>query len=259
VPGLTNDEVDGRPHIPLNVEVTQKSYAWSYPFTEDFVLMDYQVKNIGEAELEQVYIGFLVDGDVHLEGQPGYADDITGFMQTVEVDYGGCPYETDVNTAWIADEDGDYTAGSFRVPNVTGMRTIRTPSDSLRVSYNWWVSNGNPSLDFGPQHKDQIRYMVGGTSTGTPAGDRNKYFVMRNGEFDYDQIYTRRIDPSDPVWAYPNQATSPDVSNGFDTRYLLSFGPFDIQSGQTLPITLAYVGGQYFHTDPYNAMTNLYG
>ena len=54
----------GRPHIPLNVEVTQSSYAWSYPWTEDFVLIDYQIKNIGVEALSEAYIGFYVDADI---------------------------------------------------------------------------------------------------------------------------------------------------------------------------------------------------
>ena len=40
--GVAPDET-GRPHIPLNVEVTQASYAWSYSYAEDFVLFDYKI------------------------------------------------------------------------------------------------------------------------------------------------------------------------------------------------------------------------
>jgi len=42
------------------------------------------------------------------------------------------------------------------------------------------------------------------------------------------------------------------VANGFDTRYLLSFGPFDVLPDSTLPLTFALVAGADFHTDPYN-------
>jgi hypothetical protein len=41
------DPIDNRPHIPLNVAVQQASYAWSYEYTEDFVLFDYKITNIG--------------------------------------------------------------------------------------------------------------------------------------------------------------------------------------------------------------------
>ncbi|UCC45214.1 MAG: hypothetical protein JSU65_04665, partial [Candidatus Zixiibacteriota bacterium] len=36
------------------------------------------------------------------------------------------------------------------------------------------------------------------------------------------------------------------------TRYLLSFGPFDIDPGERLPISFAYIAGEGFHVDPNN-------
>jgi len=40
------------------------------------------------------------------------------------------------------------------------------------------------------------------------------------------------------------------IADGFDARYLLSFGPFNVQPGDTVPITLAYVAGDNFHVKP---------
>ena len=63
---------------------------------------------------------------------------------------------------------------------------VRTPSDSLVVSYNWWIRNGNPALDFGPQGRRTYRDLQTG-GLGQPFGDRNMYHYLRNGEIDYDQ------------------------------------------------------------------------
>jgi hypothetical protein len=52
---------------------------------------------------------------------------------------------------------------------------------------------------------------------------------------------------------YPDPAHSDIYADGADTRYLLSFGPFDISAGQSLPISFAYVGGENLHSDPSNA------
>ena len=35
--------------------------------------------------------------------------------------------------------------------SVTATRVIRTPSDSLEYSFNWWVTHFSPSLDWGPR------------------------------------------------------------------------------------------------------------
>jgi len=263
VVGLCNDFTDGRPHRPLNIEITQRSFAWSYPYAEDFVLFDYAIKNIGRERLDFVYMGIYVDADVHQIGrQASVYDDVCGFLVTYANPYGDCTFEDTVFTAWIADNDGDfYPSGEFNVPvpHVTATRIVRTPSDSLEVSFNWWVSNGDPTLDFGPRRKLNNFRDLGTGGLGTPEGDRNKFAFMRNREFDYDQVYTAGIKATDPTWLYPNQTIAQDISDGFDTRYLLSFGPFFISPGQTLPISFAYVAGENFHdiSNKDNAQHNL--
>jgi len=260
VSGLSIDWLDHRPHIPLHIEVTQRSYAWSYSYAEDFVLFDYALKNIGTQRLKQVYMGVYVDADVHHDmlQANGAQDDICGFLHKARAFYAPYPcseHDSDiVNLAWISDNDGDFnTLPGCEVPHVTGTRIVRTPNpDSLKVSFNWWIGNQDPTLDFGPQTKKKYRnYGTGGT--GTPMGDRNKYFVLSNGEFDYNQIFTASIPPLDTLWLpHPNKRVALELSKGYDTRYLLSFGPFDIESGQVLPISFAYVAGEDLHNDPYN-------
>ncbi|HUV31007.1 MAG TPA: hypothetical protein VMY05_07975 [Acidobacteriota bacterium] len=253
VTGLCYDFMDGRPHIPLNVEVTQRSYAWSYPVAEDFVLFDYEIRNIGTEPLSKLYLGIYVDGDVHSEafsGGVGAQDDISGFLRRVPAEYlpEQCSDSDVVNLAWIADNEGDLLQpSSLHVPHVTGVSIVRAPTESPNVSFNWWISNMDPWIDFGPQARATYRdFGTGGM--GTPEGDRNKYHVLSNGEIDYDQIYTASISDDDPIWLPPNPYIKDYLSTGFDTRYLLSFGPFDIDPGQSLPLSFAYVAGENLHT-----------
>jgi hypothetical protein len=241
----------------LYVEITQRSFAWSYAYAEDFILFDYTIRNIGTERLRQIYMGIYVDADVHgLANQNGFTDDICGFRHKSPASYLPVYCEPDsdvVNIAWISDNDGDLDLPSFvPVPHVTATRIVRTPSDSLRVSFNWWVSNGDATLDFGPQTHRAFRNLGHG-GTGTPDGDRNKYHFMRNGEFDYDQVKITDIDVLDTAWLPANPSIAPDLANGFDTRYLLSFGPFDVEPGQTLPLSFAYLAGADLHSDPANA------
>ncbi len=258
---------DGLPHRPLNIEVTQRSFAWSYSYAEDFILFDYEIRNIGTSTLEDVYMGFYNDSDVGLRtDQQRHTDDICGFRETFTSLYEGtCEFEDTVNIAYIADNDGDPEGGVYTdnsCPDVTGMRIVRTPADQLNVSFNWWISNGDPGADFGPRERDGIgrwpeEFRDFGTGgLGTPEGDYNKYYQLMNQEFDFDQILSATIGPTDPTWLYPPQEDIADVANGFDTRYLLSFGPFNIEPGQRLPISFAYVAGQGFHQDP-NNVSNL--
>lgn len=256
----------GRQHRPLYVQVTQSSFAWSYSYAEDLILFDYQIQNIGTQRLRNVYMGVYVDADVCSNcDEGGFDDDICGFRLSEDFAYEDTVYADTMNSAWIADNDGnlDATAPERPTPHVTATRIVRTPAESLDVSFNWWISNGDATQDFGPREragvgrwKEDYRDFGSGGS-GTPTGDRNKYYTLRNREFDYDQIYTASISPTDTTWQSPPADLARNFADGYDTRYLLSFGPFDISPGQRLPLSFAYVGGMDLHTDPQNAVTNL--
>jgi hypothetical protein len=89
---------------------------------------------------------------------------------------------------------------------------------------------------------------------GTPGGDVSKYFIMSNGEIDYDQIYSCVWPEDHPEegWLEPSPECG-DLANGYDTRFLLSFGPFDqITPGDSLIFAVAYVIGGSLHVDPNN-------
>jgi len=215
-------------HIPMGIEITQRSYQWSYSYAEDFVLFDFSVKNIREDNqpIEDVYLGVYIDGDCvgpNTDLHDGAQDDVTGFTEkTVDV-FGD---SITINMAWIADYFGSDGASG-----VSGVRIVRTPSEDLTVSYNWWLSDTNASRDWGPRVTSDPTD-VGGT----PDGDILKYRLLSNGHFDPNQIEVEDQIPAGTPYE--------------DTRFLLSFGPFDIQAGDTLPVTLAYVCGANFVRSP---------
>jgi hypothetical protein len=298
------DPFDLRKHNALFVQVTQRSYSWSYEYAEDFVLMDFTIKNMWTPEgdrppeeppkineemmtIRDMYIGLYIDADCgHINEDPygeyGAQDDICGFRELVTSpkpeEERDC-YDT-VNIAWIADNDGhgnmDGGEGkavfTSRSPiAVTGVRVVRSPKPGLRYSFNWWISNqGGYPRDWGPwKSSSRERWMEMnpyGTGynfpdnvLGTPGGDVSKYFIMSNQEFDYDQIYSC-VWPNwypEQGWLPVNESMCTDLANGFDTRYLLSFGPFtELGPGESLMITIGYIAGNNFHVDPLNLERN---
>jgi hypothetical protein len=238
--GVLGDYFYNRPHIPLGIEITQTSMAWSYAYAEDFILFDLGIKNIGDNVLRGLYLGLYMDPDIGVLGGP-VADDICGFLRQVASPF-GCAFVDTVNIAWGADNDGDPIEGEWVIPprrvpisgalegsapHVTGTCVLDAPTEIQAVSFNWWISNYNPSLEFGPMRRDKVRdFRTGGI--GSPHGDVNKYYVLSNNEFDYDQAFTASISPFDERWLYPNQEHAADWADGFDTRYLLSYGAFTV-------------------------------
>lgn len=264
VAGLTPDPNDGRNHIPLWLRIVQKSYSWSYEYAEDFILIDFEIENLGNKPLNDVWIGLYVDGDVlHMSEDPygggqGAQDDICGFRHYVS----SSGDSTEILTAYIADNDGQPYGGVWDIylspRGVSGCRVVQSPDPDITYAFNWWISNVNSELDWGPQHDTNFAKwgIFPGGGKGTPGGDRAKYQVMSNGEFDYDQIY---CDINYTGWI-TKPSTSDDLANGYDTRYLYSFGPFDsIPAYTILPLTIGYICGEDLHEDPNNYRDNLYG
>lgn len=242
----------GRPHIPLGLEIRQTSYSWAVDYAQDFILIDYSLKNMGPNKLKRVYIGLQVDGDVsHRSRERGaWTDDICGFRQSWPSQV--CPgYIDTIAVAWIADNDGDQLNGVFddrSVTSVTGVKIMRKPDRDTKISFNWWTSNSSSRFDWGPM-LSATRRDFGTGGLGTPMGDNNKYYMLSNGEDDYDQTFAA-VDFSDRGWLSPSQSTSMQVAEGGDTRYLLSMGPFDIDPGDSLPLTIGYIAGEHLHTSP---------
>ncbi|RKX25445.1 MAG: hypothetical protein DRP45_05900 [Candidatus Zixiibacteriota bacterium] len=259
-PGLVGrDATDNRGHRPLGLKINQRSMAWSYDYADDFIMFDYAIQNIGQERLRKVYIGIWVDGDAfHMtrKDPQWWTDDMSGFLWTHPAPEGYDCVDT-VMIAYHGDNDGDPSEDDatkwdfMSTPSVLGARVVRTPADSLAYSYNWWITDYNyPSRDFGPRRQstpeDPYRYF--GSRMGTPEGDANKYYVMSHREFDYNLMWTA-VDQTADGWM-PPPVNAAEYASGWDCRYLLSCGPFDIDPGQSLPITLAWLGGENFHQNP---------
>lgn len=266
VSGLYPDYFNERPHRPINVAVTQRSYSWSNAFCDDFVLLDYTIHNIGEKDISDVFVGFyygIMAGYAHDASRPyPGSDDICGY-RTEFAQPGVCGYSDTLNIMWAADNDGDPINGQFpnydlsrSAPHVTGVRLLGDLSEDQAISFNWWAENvAFINLDFGPNRRSAVqstlRFGTGGN--GVPYGDRNKYFLMSNGEIDYDVLRTSEIGLTDPLWEAPSPYAVSILKDGDWVDCLYSIGPFSIEAGGSLDIPLAIVGGENFHTLASNA------
>lgn len=224
-------------HFQMGVDVTMKTLAWSSPAADDFVVLDYTIKNISGTELSDVYLGFWCDTTV---GNTTVTDpwDDSGDNPWVYVDdyngaWGAAGYGlpercTPVNdpNIWMTyerDDDGELGLATSWV----GIRLLGTEPDpepepgTRPVSYNQWRFRQVPYRD--------DWYYDSGDSTQLLVG---KYQVMSNGEFD---VGTGR-DPN------TGQPVNYDVSNNWVS--LLSTGPYSYWAPEEeLRVTFAVVCG----------------
>jgi len=236
------DSHSGRPHYPMNVQITLRSHIWRTEPENNVVLYDMIITNYGGQPIEDAVIGFYMDGDVMTIGTSGgFADDITGFLGEEGI-------------AYIIDNDGDLL-DPLPSPRAFGLKILETSFNPSIYNFNWWISNGNSVLDFGPRQQGRpgAPFRDFGTGgLGTPSGDANKYYIMTFPEFDYDQIYTGAIYPDDTLWLYPQQGLAQDFSDGFDTRFLVSLGINDLYPGISRRILFANLTSEAIHLDPNN-------
>ncbi len=237
----------GRPHMPLDVRIANRSHVWRSDPYNWTVIYDMVITNVGDELIEQGYIGFYFDGDVYFGSGMGFTDDVSGFLSGEGI-------------AYIIDNDGDLSSmpPDQQTPRIFAFKFLETSFTPLHNSFNWWLSNGNPALDFGPRERPYMGVWkepfrdFGTGGLGTPEGDVNKYYVMRNREWDYDQVYTAVIPPDDTLWLYPDSLYSADYADGYDARFLMSIGPLDLFPDSSVRVLFATFTGDSVHTDPNN-------
>ncbi len=283
---LTYDRIRQTEHKPLNIQVVQKSYAWSYPYAEDFILINMNISNQGDKVLNDFYFGIAPKPSVSLYVKnPRDYDDIVGFLPDYE-SFQGCGYRDTVNIAWFADNDGDPFQGEFideinwfcdggiivrgpivmpkcdpykSTPHVGGIKFIDSKLTKDDLSFNWWKDWYYPASSFAPVKNDaKVPYAINPYLT-TSVGDQNKFYLMSNKEIDYDVTDIALIRESFTDWTLPTNEQIASIGVGSMGSYgwrqgefVFSRGPFTISPGASIDIVFAVIVGENLHTDPNN-------
>ena len=78
--------------------------------------------------------------------------------------------------------------------------------------------------------------------------DRDSYYYLSHDEIDYDQLWAN-INSDQDGWLPPTDYCD-DIADGYDTRFLLSFGPFNLLPDDSIYFTIALVMGDNVHVEP---------
>ena len=242
---------DDAEHVPLGVKIRQTSYCWANGVDRDFIIVDFVVTNIVGKDIHQGWAGFYFDPDIYDLSGPfggtGFGDDISGALDTLL--YDNDPASRTV-IAYCYDNNGDpNSAGGWSNYSPRGVFSVRLLASSIAnpvINFNWWRPSGVTELDYGPRSVgtaiDPFRPFAGG-GLGTPNRTEDKYYVLSHPEVDYHQILASVTDTSDGWLPYTG-------GNGIiyaDTRFLYSFGPFDLPPDDSVTFTVALTVSDSFH------------
>jgi hypothetical protein len=198
-------------HFPLGVTVVQRAATWYREGYENIVALEFEITNNGFRTLQDLYLGFFVDGDIQRRGHGSpEPDDLAGIWSGAIRGEDGIFHRVEV--AWMRDADPvDPLPGWFGtvlVDHDTDFSGMRAPRKVSVGSYQIFATNASVIQD------------------GEPKSDPDRYYVMSRQEHDRDRH------PDEPA----------------DLKYLISSGPFgNVHPGRTLTYRLAMVmgGSQY--------------
>ena len=247
---------DHRYHKPLGVDIEQTSYSWPYKYSEDFIIVDYIITNVGKNDIRDAFVGIYVDGAVFRMEQgilPSY-DDNEGFISRWKYPEEDLGYEQ-VQIAYIMDNNGEPRTNGWALTNqrsALGLSALKAPGDAT-ANFNWWTD----ALNWGPRlagtSTDPYRPFLGGK--GIPYGDKNKYYLMSHPEVDYSG-WEAALNYSSRGWLPANEYGA-RIANGHKSYFVMSWGPFDLPPNASERLTVVYAIGENVHVTP-NAFASLF-
>ena len=248
-------------HTPLGLEITERTFAWSASFADDFIIHEYSIKNVGidsdgdhypdiERDITDFYFTVRLDADVSKLPDWGAEDvysniddyvmsDGTNFdwLETIEqmagVDHGLSEEDKDSSMMFMWDGDNRHQNAENGQPD----------------------DFGNPGVDGTLQSPGFIGLKVLKTEP-----------VMPKHSFHVNHISN---DPASDQEAWSRMISDPSFENifemgypAYDYRGLFTVGPLDIlRSGDSVIVTIAYGvgsdparGSTYSLVDLFNIM-----
>lgn len=127
-------------HQPLGLAVHMETYAWNFPFADDFVILNYTITNLSDEPINNTYVGLWADLVVRNTnnisprvGGPFYSDVGIGFMNndTAKMIYA---YEYGANNYSNAD--------SYVAMVLLGGETPSGVTYQNEMINNWWLFSG---------------------------------------------------------------------------------------------------------------------
>jgi hypothetical protein len=203
-------------HVPLGLEVVQRSFAWGVPGSDNFVGMEFTIKNVGKRDLVDVFLGFFCDADAGPEHEENFWTDDRAGLVLIDTTLAGGNRDCDerlrlmVGQTHDSDGDGGQTEGWF------GVMFLGHTTDPVG-------GKAPPTVGF-----SAYRHVSGGSAyeqCGDPSNDRQRYDLLSSNQMGC-------------------RAGRTTATKDADYRVFFGTGPFkELNRGEELTLQVAFVIG----------------
>ena len=203
-------------HVPLGLEVVQRSFAWGVPGSDNFVGLEFTIRNAGKKDLMDVYLGFFCDADAGPENLEAFWTDDRAGLVNVDTTIGAitdpCKERLRMMIGETHDNDGDggQTEGWF------GVMFLGHTTDPIG-------EKAPPTVGM-----TSFRLVSGGAAyeqCGDPSNDLQRYDLLS----------------SNKIGCRPGQTSS---TKDADYRIFFGTGPFkELRRGDELTLQLGFAVG----------------
>ena len=194
-------------HRPMGLRVVQRAFTWYQEDLENIVGLDFEISNVGHHTIEQMYLGFFVDGDIQRRAETtNEPNDMAGFFDGAVRDENGIFYRANIAYMFDGAEENPLPGclGVMLIDHTTEFLGRDAPFLPQVNSFQIFATNSSVNQE------------------GEPNDDADRYYLMSRNQHDRN--------------TWPDEAA--------DIKYLISSGPFNrIEPGKTLNYKLAMIIG----------------
>jgi len=252
---IISPDIYSRPYQPLGLKITQHSMTWNSAGYDEYVIVDFYIKNVYKRDLREVWLGFCMAG-VQRQSKDNSRLESNGIFS------GFMDYQNH-GVGWLRANAGAADGApldSHKSSIVIGLMPVGSSCGELGTNFNWWLSDLNSGYDWGPQWQSNFDVWGAfpGGGKGMPVGVIAKYQVMANGEIDYDQANSA-YDWTKEGWIENDISNRDDFKGDINANMLISLGPFNLKAGEVETVTVAMMTCNLDNQTPDYPRLNLSG
>ncbi|MFC1484035.1 hypothetical protein ACFL6Q_03165 [Candidatus Neomarinimicrobiota bacterium] len=215
-----NDDNNARGRV--GIEVEQAAYSYGRPYAEDFVFWEFLIHNTSNQNLEDIYIG------LYAKFRPDY--DNHDYINFIDSDGNG---RKDLVYVYDLNNEPDKSWAETDDPlGIVGLRIYDTPGQRGISDFHHFARGVSPTTD------EELWAIMTSDRSNPVLKDSAYYFHGSNKRFDH----TGEDSLESFYFPWSETAAEPERA-GDGINYIVSCGPFTLEAGGTVPLSLGLIMG----------------